>query len=75
MVNFVGLDLAFADQVALVPTTTKEDGPDRRYWARTRDMASHDPIPIPLGYRGHCKAGLQRYWARTHDTPATSSLP
>ncbi|GFX79487.1 hypothetical protein TNCV_824761 [Trichonephila clavipes] len=23
------------------------------YWARTRDKASHDPIPIPLGYRGH----------------------
>ncbi|GFT83568.1 uncharacterized protein TNCV_4866301 [Trichonephila clavipes] len=22
------------------------------YWARTRDKASHDPIPIPLGYRG-----------------------
>ncbi|GFV83877.1 hypothetical protein TNCV_387851 [Trichonephila clavipes] len=23
------------------------------YWARARDKASHDPIPIPLGYRGH----------------------
>ncbi|GFV00605.1 hypothetical protein TNCV_915442 [Trichonephila clavipes] len=23
------------------------------YWARTRDQASHGPIPIPLGYRGH----------------------
>ncbi|GFU12973.1 hypothetical protein TNCV_1457021 [Trichonephila clavipes] len=23
------------------------------YWARTRDKASHDPIPITLGYRGH----------------------
>ncbi|GFU64098.1 retrovirus-related Pol polyprotein from transposon 17.6 [Trichonephila clavipes] len=23
------------------------------YWARTRDKASHSPIPIPLGYRGH----------------------
>ncbi|GFV78606.1 hypothetical protein TNCV_1889121 [Trichonephila clavipes] len=23
------------------------------YWARTCDKASHDPIPIPLGYRGH----------------------
>ncbi|GFU82732.1 hypothetical protein TNCV_265291 [Trichonephila clavipes] len=23
------------------------------YWARTRDKAIHDPIPIPLGYRGH----------------------
>ncbi|GFS96373.1 histone-lysine N-methyltransferase SETMAR [Trichonephila clavipes] len=21
--------------------------------ARTRDKASHDPIPVPLGYRGH----------------------
>ncbi|GFW84811.1 uncharacterized protein TNCV_680991 [Trichonephila clavipes] len=28
--------------------------PTRRVfnWARTRDKASHDPIPIPLGYRG-----------------------
>ncbi|GFY24544.1 speckle-type POZ protein B [Trichonephila clavipes] len=23
------------------------------YWARTRDKASHDPMLIPLGYRGH----------------------
>ncbi|GFV56265.1 hypothetical protein TNCV_106211 [Trichonephila clavipes] len=23
------------------------------YWARTRDKASHGPIPIPLGYRSH----------------------
>ncbi|GFY34663.1 hypothetical protein TNCV_1373541 [Trichonephila clavipes] len=23
------------------------------YWARTCDKASHGPIPIPLGYRGH----------------------
>ncbi|GFU14699.1 hypothetical protein TNCV_3607761, partial [Trichonephila clavipes] len=23
------------------------------YWAQTRDKASHSPIPIPLGYRGH----------------------
>ncbi|GFY05215.1 hypothetical protein TNCV_2206611 [Trichonephila clavipes] len=23
------------------------------YWARTRDKASHDPIPRPLSYRGH----------------------
>ncbi|GFT79219.1 transposable element Tcb2 transposase [Trichonephila clavipes] len=23
------------------------------YWARTCDKASHSPIPIPLGYRGH----------------------
>ncbi|GFU98311.1 hypothetical protein TNCV_3005951 [Trichonephila clavipes] len=23
------------------------------YWARNRDKASHGPIPIPLGYRGH----------------------
>ncbi|GFX93248.1 hypothetical protein TNCV_4761271 [Trichonephila clavipes] len=27
--------------------------PDCWYWDRTRDKASHDPIPIPLGYRGH----------------------
>ncbi|GFY34196.1 hypothetical protein TNCV_2504991 [Trichonephila clavipes] len=26
---------------------------DMWYWARTRDKASHGPIPIPLGYRGH----------------------
>ncbi|GFT95907.1 uncharacterized protein TNCV_312421 [Trichonephila clavipes] len=26
--------------------------PTRRYWARTRNKASHDSIPIPLGYRG-----------------------
>ncbi|GFS88096.1 hypothetical protein TNCV_764761 [Trichonephila clavipes] len=25
----------------------------RWYWARTRDKASHDRMPIPLGYRGH----------------------
>ncbi|GFS98880.1 hypothetical protein TNCV_3528591 [Trichonephila clavipes] len=25
----------------------------RWYWARTRDKASHDPIPRPLGYCGH----------------------
>ncbi|GFS78260.1 hypothetical protein TNCV_3172161 [Trichonephila clavipes] len=29
------------------------------YWARTRDKASHSPIPIPLGYRGHpCVLGI-----------------
>ncbi|GFU73494.1 hypothetical protein TNCV_931801, partial [Trichonephila clavipes] len=27
------------------------------YWDRTRDQASHDPIPIPLGYRGLKQAG------------------
>ncbi|GFU78073.1 hypothetical protein TNCV_3151011 [Trichonephila clavipes] len=27
----------------------------RWYWARTRDKASHDPKPIPLGYRSHLK--------------------
>ncbi|GFY15926.1 uncharacterized protein TNCV_1285711 [Trichonephila clavipes] len=31
---------------------TKDQGP-KWYWARTRDKASHGPIPIPLGYRGH----------------------
>ncbi|GFT57215.1 hypothetical protein TNCV_1692221 [Trichonephila clavipes] len=33
------------------------------YWARTRDQASHDPIPIPLGYRGprrHQKLSIWR---------------
>ncbi|GFX43436.1 hypothetical protein TNCV_4874561 [Trichonephila clavipes] len=25
----------------------------RWYRVRTRDKASHDPMPIPLGYRGH----------------------
>ncbi|GFU76719.1 retrovirus-related Pol polyprotein from transposon 17.6 [Trichonephila clavipes] len=30
----------------LIPVLTKW------YWARTRDKASHGPIPIPLGYRG-----------------------
>ncbi|GFT30699.1 transposable element Tcb1 transposase [Trichonephila clavipes] len=29
---------------------------DGNYWDRTRDKASHDPIPIPLGYRGHSSA-------------------
>ncbi|GFX04800.1 hypothetical protein TNCV_2247831 [Trichonephila clavipes] len=23
------------------------------HWARTRDKASHGPIPIPIGFRGH----------------------
>ncbi|GFU98015.1 uncharacterized protein TNCV_232921 [Trichonephila clavipes] len=32
------------------------------YWDRTRDQASHDPIPIPLGYRGLCCLKT-----RTHD--------
>ncbi|GFW49063.1 hypothetical protein TNCV_3902601 [Trichonephila clavipes] len=27
--------------------------PGQWYWARTRGKESHDPIPIPLGYRGH----------------------
>ncbi|GFW53864.1 hypothetical protein TNCV_2446561 [Trichonephila clavipes] len=32
---------------------TKSGGRGSRvwYWARTRDKASHDPIPIPLGYQ------------------------
>ncbi|GFT95109.1 uncharacterized protein TNCV_1473611 [Trichonephila clavipes] len=29
------------------------------YWARTRDKASHGPIPIPLGYRGHASPSEQ----------------
>ncbi|GFU90660.1 transposable element Tcb2 transposase, partial [Trichonephila clavipes] len=31
------------------------------YWARTRDKASHDPIPIPLGYRGLGGGGVLMY--------------
>ncbi|GFU20352.1 hypothetical protein TNCV_2770201 [Trichonephila clavipes] len=35
--------------------------PTRRFFsgtrARTRDKASHGPIPIPLGYRGHGNSG------------------
>ncbi|GFW35518.1 uncharacterized protein TNCV_3071461 [Trichonephila clavipes] len=30
------------------------------YWARTRDKASHDPMPIPLGYRGHFMTWVTR---------------
>ncbi|GFU63224.1 hypothetical protein TNCV_2656701 [Trichonephila clavipes] len=32
---------------------------DGSYWDRTRDQASHDPIPIPLGYRGHDPTGAK----------------
>ncbi|GFV56970.1 histone-lysine N-methyltransferase SETMAR [Trichonephila clavipes] len=32
------------------------------YWARTRDKASHGPIPIPLGYRGH--TNYLQFWFR-----------
>ncbi|GFV17641.1 hypothetical protein TNCV_4406761 [Trichonephila clavipes] len=32
------------------------------YWARSRDKASHGPIPIPLGYRGH--RALLEEWDR-----------
>ncbi|GFS61212.1 hypothetical protein TNCV_3104711 [Trichonephila clavipes] len=35
------------------------------YWARTRDKASHDPMPMPLGYRGH-------HCLRVIKTPAQS---
>ncbi|GFW67325.1 uncharacterized protein TNCV_2595581 [Trichonephila clavipes] len=38
------------EQIINVPTSSK-----KWYWARTRDKASHGPIPIPLGYRGHRK--------------------
>ncbi|GFV99197.1 hypothetical protein TNCV_1511701 [Trichonephila clavipes] len=34
------------------------------YWARTRDKASHDPIPIPLCYRSHfgwCECGKRTF--------------
>ncbi|GFT98274.1 hypothetical protein TNCV_2903761 [Trichonephila clavipes] len=37
-------------------TRTTLDRGDVWYWARTRDKASHGPIPIPLGYRGHTPA-------------------
>ncbi|GFS54103.1 hypothetical protein TNCV_2526701 [Trichonephila clavipes] len=42
------------------------------YWARARDKASHDPIPIPLGYHGHCmglkaRANDRRHLALCHD--------
>ncbi|GFW61813.1 uncharacterized protein TNCV_1471351 [Trichonephila clavipes] len=33
--------------------TTARDLELEWYWARTCDKASHSPIPIPLGYRGH----------------------
>ncbi|GFX76075.1 RNA-directed DNA polymerase from mobile element jockey [Trichonephila clavipes] len=34
------------------------------YWDRTRDQASHDPIPIPLGYRGllDVEKAFDRLW-------------
>ncbi|GFT11302.1 hypothetical protein TNCV_1144011 [Trichonephila clavipes] len=41
------------------PTNCRQIGVGKKrqpflwYWNRTRDQASHDPIPIPLGYRGH----------------------
>ncbi|GFT44096.1 hypothetical protein TNCV_2111211 [Trichonephila clavipes] len=35
------------------------------YWVRTRDKASHDPIPIPLGYRGHEPYGEEPYHGGT----------
>ncbi|GFW73952.1 transposable element Tc3 transposase [Trichonephila clavipes] len=47
------------------------------YWARTRDKASHGPIPIPLGYRGH--HDVQELWfqqdgATCHTARATIDL-
>ncbi|GFX33135.1 hypothetical protein TNCV_5043031 [Trichonephila clavipes] len=42
------------------------------YWDRTRDQASHDPIPIPLGYRGHMKLVEQ---APLERVAATSNSP
>ncbi|GFU86397.1 uncharacterized protein TNCV_1417491 [Trichonephila clavipes] len=32
------------------------------YWARTYDKASHSPIPIPLGYRGHVRATEEEWF-------------
>ncbi|GFV99580.1 hypothetical protein TNCV_5079421 [Trichonephila clavipes] len=41
-----------------------------RYWARTRDKASHDPIPIPLGYHGHQPGSNPQPWVqKTSDKP------
>ncbi|GFX15539.1 hypothetical protein TNCV_3304681 [Trichonephila clavipes] len=39
---------------AQIETTNQhnESATSRWYWARTRDKASHSPIPIPLGYCG-----------------------
>ncbi|GFV69141.1 hypothetical protein TNCV_874141 [Trichonephila clavipes] len=34
----------------------------RWYWDRTRDKASHDPMPIPLGYRGQITVANIRKW-------------
>ncbi|GFX48076.1 hypothetical protein TNCV_4114111 [Trichonephila clavipes] len=30
------------------------------HWARTREKASQDPIPIPLGYHGHMRSYMRR---------------
>ncbi|GFU58478.1 integrase catalytic domain-containing protein [Trichonephila clavipes] len=40
-------------KVALVRAKARVAPLKQWYWARTRDKASHGPIPIPLGYRGH----------------------
>ncbi|GFX16116.1 hypothetical protein TNCV_4703721 [Trichonephila clavipes] len=35
------------------------------YWTRTRDKASHDPIPKPLGY--HCPSIIEGH-KKIHET-------
>ncbi|GFX20239.1 integrase catalytic domain-containing protein [Trichonephila clavipes] len=47
------------------------------YWARTRDKASHGPIPIPLGYRGHFRVlgSHQRKYAAMLFPLVESCLP
>ncbi|GFW72293.1 uncharacterized protein TNCV_703301 [Trichonephila clavipes] len=46
---------------------------EKWYWDRTRDQASHDPIPIPLGYRGHVTYTKTRL--RTPSTDQSSRRP
>ncbi|GFV50459.1 integrase catalytic domain-containing protein [Trichonephila clavipes] len=43
----------FLNTEDLLLPQTKNETPATWYWARTRDKASHGPIPIQLGYRGH----------------------
>ncbi|GFT41813.1 hypothetical protein TNCV_1666761 [Trichonephila clavipes] len=47
------------------------------YWARTCDKASHGPIPIPLGYRGHKRISWKSAYRSVlfHDTSCLENLP